>query len=232
MAAAPEKTGYPVTGERDFKPENQNLGRRLSEKRLRRCTRPPLPHFRGMASGQNPPRLVIFGCGYLGRAVAALGRAKGWSIEALTRNPGKAAHLRDELGLRVVEGDLASSDWHTTLEPENAFVVNCVSSGGGGEAGYAHSYREGMKSLVRWAARGRPRAVAYTSSTSVYPDAAGAWVDETNATAETPRARILLEAEEILRRAPKTAACPRSPSCVWPGFTAPSGISHQPGEIG
>jgi len=39
-------------------------------------------------------RLVIFGCGYVGSALARSAVAAGALVEALTRNPEKAAALR------------------------------------------------------------------------------------------------------------------------------------------
>jgi nucleoside-diphosphate-sugar epimerase len=147
-------------------------------------------------------RLIILGCGYVGREVARRAGEAGWAVEALTRNPAKAARLRDELGLRVVEGDLAASSWHDALDPADATVVNCVSGGGGGEAGYARSYRDGMRSLVAWARQGPPRVVVYTGSTSVYPQTGGEWLDDDAPTAaSTPLNALLLEAEAVLREA-------------------------------
>ncbi|HVT73082.1 MAG TPA: NAD-dependent epimerase/dehydratase family protein [Lacunisphaera sp.] len=156
-------------------------------------------------------RLVIFGCGYVGAALARAARAEGARVEALTRNPVCAAALR-ELGVApVAEADLASSAWHREIAPGPDFVVNCVSSGGGGEDGYRHSYVDGMRSILAWAAGGdRPvGTIVYTSSTSVYPQGGGATVDESaGADGATPNGRILREAESILERAP-AAVCAR-----------------------
>lgn len=147
-------------------------------------------------------RLIILGCGYVGRAAATAARDSGWVVEALTRHQATAQSLRDDLGIRAVVGDLASDTWHQSLDPAGATVLNCVSSGGGGETGYAHAYRDGMRSLVRWVQQGRPQTVIYTSSTSVYPDADGGWVDEDALTrATTPLNGLLMETEGLLREA-------------------------------
>lgn len=154
-------------------------------------------------------RLLIFGCGYLGRAVARTALEGGWQVEALTRNPVKADALRSELGLRVVEGELSSDGWHAQLDPAGATVVNCVSAGGGGEAGYARSYRDGMRSLIEWARGGAVRTLVYTGSTSVYPQTGGSWVDEASPTAgTTPFNTLLLETEALLRAAVASAIVP------------------------
>jgi nucleoside-diphosphate-sugar epimerase len=146
-------------------------------------------------------RLVILGCGYVGAAVARRARAAGLQVDALTRNPTRAAELW-ELGVNAVVADLATDAWHDRIAPGADLVLNCVSAGGGGLDGYCRSYVEGMHSLAAWARRGPVGTVAYTSSTSVYPQSGGVVVDETALTEGAGEAgRILLEAEAVLRGA-------------------------------
>jgi nucleoside-diphosphate-sugar epimerase len=144
-------------------------------------------------------RLVIFGAGYVGSAVAREAVGRGLHVTALTRNSEKAARLR-ELGVTTVVADLAEQTWHAQIDGRPEFVLNCVSSGGGGLAGYERSYFGGMKSILAWAqARGGVGTLVYTSSTSVYPQGDGAVVDETAST--TPameRAKVLTDAEGLL----------------------------------
>ncbi len=151
-------------------------------------------------------RLVIFGCGYVGTALARAALAAGARVEALTRNPEKATALR-ALGLeRVVVADLAAADWHGQLASGADWVVNCVSSGG--PEHYRRSYVEGMKSVLAWAAKGTTPVgtLAYTSSTAVYPQGGGAVVDETaDAPGSTPNGAIIRESEILLQQAPVTA---------------------------
>ncbi|MFP4541721.1 MAG: NAD-dependent epimerase/dehydratase family protein [Opitutales bacterium] len=167
-------------------------------------------------------RLVITGCGYVGRAVAETALAAGWAVEALTRNGDKAAQLRSTLGLRVVEGDLASDDWHEALDPAGATVINCVSSGGGGVEGYRRSYLDGMRSLLEWAARGPVRALLYTSSTSLYGDAGGDWVDEsTAASVRSPFNEVLLATEQALEAAASAGIVPAAAALRLAGIYGP-----------
>lgn len=156
-------------------------------------------------------RLVIFGCGYVGSALARAAVAAGARVEALTRNPEKAAALRADGLADVVVADLVSSDWHRRIEGGADFVVNCVSSGGGGTDGYRRSYVEGMRSVLAWAAAGTSPVgtMAYTSSTSVYPQGGGVTVDESApADGGTPNGRIIRESEILLEQA-SPAACRR-----------------------
>lgn len=152
-------------------------------------------------------RLVVFGCGYIGSAVAQAAVEAGARVEALTRNAEKAAALRSQGLAKVVVAELASSDWHGELERAPDFVVNCVSSGGGAD-GYRRSYVDGMASILNWAAKGSAPigTMLYTSSTSVYPQGGGARVEETvPAEGATPNGKIIRESEALLETAPTTA---------------------------
>ncbi|MBC2593345.1 NAD-dependent epimerase/dehydratase family protein [Ruficoccus amylovorans] len=154
----------------------------------------PLPH---------QPTLVIFGCGYVGSEIARQALAKGWQVRALTRNPEKAQALR-ALGLTQVEvADLDSDAWHDKFDRDQDFVLNCVSSAGGGIDGYRKSYIDGQRSILKWAATGHIGTYVYTSATSVYPQADGEWVDETAPTENASETgSLLLESEDLLKGAP------------------------------
>ena len=147
-------------------------------------------------------RLVIFGCGYVGSEVARQAIERGLRVTALTRNAEKAEQLK-ATGVQTVVADLASNDWHAAIAEGADFVLNAVSSGGGGVSGYWNSYVGGMKSVLAWAAANQPLGtLVYTSSTSVYPQDGGVLVDETSSTegvGELPQ--ILLAAENCLRDA-------------------------------
>jgi len=152
-------------------------------------------------------RLVIFGCGYVGSALAAAARQQGARVVALTRNPEKAAALAAS-GVEAVVGELGSRDWHARVESGADFVANTVSASDSTVEGYRRSYVDGMRSILEWAARGsRPvGTLIYTSSTGVYPQGDGAVVDESAATeGASATGRVLVEAENLLRAAPASA---------------------------
>ena len=126
--------------------------------------------------------LVILGCGFVGGEIARQALERGLRVTALTRNAERAASLR-QLGAAAVVADLASEAWHAEVGQAD-WALNCVSSGGGGVEAYRRSYLDGMKSVLKWAsAGGSPDTLAYTSSTSVYPQGGGVIVDETAAAA-------------------------------------------------
>ncbi len=147
-------------------------------------------------------RLVIFGCGYVGSALARAALAAGAQVEGLTRNPKKAAALRTAGLAKVVVADLSTVDWHGQIAGGADFVVNCVSSGGPDT--YRQSYVGGMQSVLAWAAQG-PAPVStlvYTSSTAVYAQGEGAVVDESApADGATPNGAIIRESEILLQQA-------------------------------
>lgn len=150
-------------------------------------------------------RLVIFGCGYVGSALAETALAAGARVEALTRNPVKAAALESK-GIRAVVADLAATGWHQQIASGADFVVNCVSSGG--PENYRSSYVDGMRSILAWAGQGRTPVgtLVYTSSTAVYPQGGGVVIDETaEAPGSTPNGAIIRESEILLQSAPATA---------------------------
>lgn len=144
---------------------------------------------------------LILGCGYVGSALAKKLVADGWQVGALTRNAANAAALRLEGLVDVIEADLDSAEWHSKTSIKYANIVNCVSSAGGGIAGYEKSYIEGQRSILAWAEDRQIKRYIYTSSTSVYPQDGGALVDEDASTADAPATgQRLIESENLLRR--------------------------------
>jgi nucleoside-diphosphate-sugar epimerase len=151
---------------------------------------------------QWPTSVLILGCGYLGTALAQRLLSEGVSVGALTRNIQQGEYLKT-LGLdEVIVGDIDSDEWHSRIKGNYKAVVNCVSSAGGGLAGYQKSYVAGQHSFLKWAQHQDLETVCYTSSTSVYPQDDGVWVDELALTEPaSDTAAILLEAEHLLLEA-------------------------------
>jgi len=146
-----------------------------------------------------PESVFIFGCGYVGTALAEYLIEQGVRVGALTRNREKAARLR-ELGVaEVIEAELDSSTWHAQVRGQYEAVVNCVSSAGGGLDGYRKSYVDGQCSILEWAKSQTIRTYVYTSSTSVYPQDGGVTVDESaDTSAAPPTGQVLLRSEAML----------------------------------
>lgn len=143
---------------------------------------------------------MIFGCGYLGTALADHLMEQGLRVGALTRNLERAAELKAKGLSEVIVADLEHTDWRSLLRGSYESVVNCVSSAGGGIDGYRKSYVEGQKRILEWAEAQKLRRFVYTSSTSVYPQDDGMKVDEGATTeAAPPTGKILLESESLVQ---------------------------------
>lgn len=139
------------------------------------------------------PRLLIIGCGDIGlRIVARLHRR--FRIVALTSHAARVPTLRAAGAVPLV-GDL---DERSTLARLRGFGTRVIHlapppDSGAGDRRSAH--------LVGALAHGTHDRTVYISTTGVYGDHAGAWIDET-ARLATEEARSLrrIDAERILRR--------------------------------
>jgi nucleoside-diphosphate-sugar epimerase len=143
------------------------------------------------------PRILIAGCGYVGSATADLFHAAQWEVEGWTHSPKSTAQLAGKpYTVRAV--DIADSEAVQEAAARFDAVIHCASSGGGGAEAYRRVYFDGAKNLL---ATLRPRTFVYTSSTSVYAQTDGEWVDETSAAEpEHETGRILRETEELVRQ--------------------------------
>ena len=159
-------------------------------------------------------RILIAGCGYVGTALAARLAGDGHAVWGLSRRPRAlpaqvspvAADLRDPGALADLPRGLDA-------------VFYTASAAGGGEAAYRAAYVLGLGNLLDALERdGTPRRVFFTSSTAVYGQSDGSWVDETSAAEPTGyRGRILLEAEARLRAGPGEGCVVRFGGIYGPG---------------
>ena len=143
------------------------------------------------------PRVLIAGCGYVGTATADLFQAAGWEVEGWTRSPASAVQLAAK-PYAVHAIDIANRSAVQEAASPFDVVIHCASSGGGGTEGYQRVYLEGANNLL---AGLQPRRFIYTSSTSVYAQTKGEWVDEESATEPVHETgKILRKAEEVVRQ--------------------------------
>jgi nucleoside-diphosphate-sugar epimerase len=146
-------------------------------------------------------RALIVGCGYVGTALGTELVRLGHTVFGLRRN----AHSNSDLqaaGIVRLIGDVTKSEILAELRPNYDWVINCVSSSGGGADNYQAVYLQGTHNLLKWLSSTPPKKFIYTSSTSVYAQTDGSLVTETSPTepaADT--ARVLLETEKLLLQA-------------------------------
>src|SRR5215472_3842535 len=112
-------------------------------------------------------RVLVVGCGYVGVALGAELARQGHDVFGLRRNGAATAELT-AAGIKPLVGDITQPAQLSQLPTAFDWVVNCVSSSGGGEDGYRSIYLNGTRNLLQWLSSQPPRKFVYTSSTSVY----------------------------------------------------------------
>jgi len=152
-------------------------------------------------------RVLIVGCGYVGQELARQLTAEGQRVFGLRRSGSAIPHA--SLPFTPLVGDLTRPETLSALPGPFDWVVNTVSSSRGGTTEYRDVYLEGTRHLVNWLRTQPPSAYAYTSSTSVYGQTDGSWVDEANATAPgTETGQLLIETEQVLLNAAREQGFP------------------------
>ncbi len=146
---------------------------------------------------------LIFGCGYLGHRVARRWLADGDAVYAVTRSQHRAAELA-ERGLRPVVADITRPDTLRDLP-----IADTVLFAVGFDRAAGHAIYEVYANGLRHVLHALPVAsgpVIYISSTGVYSQNDGSWVDE-DSPCEPDRegGRACLAAEQILRAHPRGA---------------------------
>ncbi len=146
-------------------------------------------------------RVLIVGCGYVGLPLAAELKRQGHDVFGLGRRQRAESELNG-LGATLLIGDITHPASLAGLPSNYDWVVNCVSSSGGGEAEYREVYLQGTHNLIDWLSRTPPIKFVYTSSTSVYAQNDGSIVTETSPTEPaSATAKVLVETEAALLNA-------------------------------
>lgn len=148
----------------------------------------------------SPMDVVVVGCGYVGTELGRRLARNGHDVTGVRRSDDGLAAVADA-GLEPVRADVTEPE---TLErlPDADAVVFAASSGGRDAAAARRVYVDGLRATIaEYGGReSPPDRLVYTSSTGVYGDHGGAWVDETTPLEpETDRTRALVEAERIAR---------------------------------
>lgn len=150
-------------------------------------------------------RVAILGCGYIG---LELGRqlTPDHDVVGVRRSDDGVAAI-ESAGFDAVQADITDSDELTPV-PDADAVVFAASSGGRGAEAAREIYVEGQQTAIDHFA-GRqdpPERYVYTSSTGVYGDHDGAWVDEeTPLEPQTDKTEMLAEAERVALDRPQTS---------------------------
>jgi nucleoside-diphosphate-sugar epimerase len=149
------------------------------------------------ADPETMSNVLIAGCGYVGSALARARAERGDRVFGLRRHP-----VDLPPGVVPVTADLTEPRTLADLPPGLDAVVYAAAPAGRDDAFYRTIYVDGLRNLLAaLAAQGqKPRRVIFVSSTAVYGQTRGEWVDEASPTEPAHfSGRRLLEAEAVLR---------------------------------
>jgi nucleoside-diphosphate-sugar epimerase len=161
--------------------------------------------------------VLIAGCGDVGNALATRLLAEGSEVWGVRR---RIDALAD--GVHPWRIDLTDAESFGAPPAEFDHVFYTASADRRDEDHYRAVYVDGLRNLLH-ALRSADcplRRVFFTSSTAVYGQSDGQWVDETSATEPLRfNGRILLEAERVVHEAPETGINVRLSGIYGPGRT-------------
>jgi nucleoside-diphosphate-sugar epimerase len=160
-------------------------------------------------------KIVIVGAGYVGRALAERLIRTGHEVWAARRS---AVRPEDALaGARHLALDVTQNVGLEQLPTNADAIVFAVSPGSGSDEAYRSTYPVGVSNVLSRAPSAR---VLLVSSTSVYGQDAGEWVDEASPTEPpTSTGRRILEAEQLLLAGKKHVVV-RASGIYGPGRTS------------
>lgn len=118
---------------------------------------------------------LIIGCGYLGRRVAKAWLRAGHRVSALTRSEAHAEEMT-QAGLRPVIGDVCDAASLSGLPAADA-VLYCVGYDRSSGRSQHEVSVDGLQNVLNQI-RSTAHRLIYISSSSVYGQSAGEWVDE------------------------------------------------------
>jgi len=157
-------------------------------------------------------RVLVAGCGWLGREVALRLVARGDRVTAVTRTGESAARLcADGIDARAI--DLATPGASRLIPGRYDAIVALQSASGRDEAEYARAYLDATRGVLE-SAGAAGASFVYVSSTGVFGQTDGSWVDEsTPPSPADPTATVLVAAEQLVLDDSWHAAKPRIVRC-------------------
>jgi len=148
--------------------------------------------------------VAILGCGYVGLELGRQLRADHDVVGVRRSDAG--ADAIESAGFEAVQADVTDVDALSAV-PDADWLVFAASSGGRGAETARDVYVDGLETAIDhfWARENPPERLVYTSSTGVYGDHDGAWVDEaTPLDPQTEKTEVLAAAERVARERPAT----------------------------
>jgi nucleoside-diphosphate-sugar epimerase len=160
--------------------------------------------------------VLIAGCGDIGSRLATRLLDNGWQVYGLRRSIDRLP-----AGVIGVAGDLfgaqCPAQWPTG---QIDYLVYSAAATDHDEAGYQAAYVDGLKHTLNWLEQNgqRPKRLLFVSSSSVFGQKDGEWVDETSpAQASNYSGRIMLDAEQVALNSALAASVVRLTGIYGPG---------------
>lgn len=140
--------------------------------------------------------VMIAGCGDVGGRLAVRLRDSGWQVYGLRRTVSQLPN-----GILPVAADLhepsCPDQWP---QGELDYLVYSAAATQHDEPGYRQAYVDGLRHVLSWLqSRGqKPKRLLFVSSSGVYAQADGEWIDETSpADAQRFSGQVIREAEQL-----------------------------------
>ena len=144
-------------------------------------------------------RVLIVGCGYVGLPLGGMLAKRGHEVHGLRRTD-NVREAMNEAGIQPHIIDITKRGQLDALPGPFDWIVSTVSSGRGSVQEFRKVFVDGTRNLLEWLAGSPPHKFLFTSSTSVYGQTDGSWVDEDSPAEPTSETgQILLEAESLVR---------------------------------
>jgi nucleoside-diphosphate-sugar epimerase len=164
-----------------------------------------------------PRSVLIAGCGFVGLPLARSFVSAGWETAGLTVSETSAASLQGEPFPAHALDITEKESFKRLARRRFDVVIHCASSGRGDANAYTAVFLAGTQNLIANLVYER---LIFTSSTSVYAQQDGSWVDETSPADPAPiTGQILRQAEDLVLASEGTVA--RLAGLYGPGRCAP-----------
>lgn len=138
-------------------------------------------------------RILIAGCGDIGTAAGRQLADDGHEVVGIKRHPPV-----DDSRISYIKADMTSSDDLNGLDTNFGLVIYVLSPAERSEQAYREVFEHGVANLLKvFSAAGSEARFIFVSSTSVYGQTQGEWVDEESPTEPAAYSgRIILQAEK------------------------------------
>ncbi|WP_158091790.1 NAD-dependent epimerase/dehydratase family protein [Idiomarina sp. A28L] len=151
-----------------------------------------------ISDGDEQPKALLIGYGDIGSRLAPMLVEIGFAVTGVRRNANSASEIE---GVVVQAGDVSHADtWAKLMQEQWDLIVVTLTPSEYSTEGYHQGYVVPMQQLVQHLPAESDTLILYVSSTSVYGQREGEWVDESlPAEPSSASGEQLLAAENTLR---------------------------------